>query len=79
MNIRTKEELCFNYTCVVKFLYFIHTHTHLHIQNLLYSHVIRPWIHSSSGCEELNMLSIDRPVSGEQTRGHVNVCVCVCE
>lgn len=51
----------------------MHARTHTHTP---YSHAIRPWIHSSSACIELNMLSIDCPVSREQTRGHVKVSVC---
>lgn len=64
--------------------FYIFSHTNclvkpLHFTQMLYSHAIRPWIHSSSACIELNMLSIDLPVSREQTRGHVKVSVCVWE
>lgn len=64
--------------------FYIFSHTNclvkpLHFTQMIYSHAIRPWIHSSSACIELNMLSIDLPVSREQTRGHVKVSVCVWE
>lgn len=75
MNLKwTTQSLCFyifwHTNCLVK---------PLHFTQMLYSHAIRPWIHSSSACIELNMLSIDLPVSREQTRGHVKVSVCVWE